>query len=185
MRTRLALICLLGAVGLPAGARGSDSVPVLPLHGTVQAAFAPWDDSEALIEDALGTARRDILVQAYLLTSKRIGAALLAAHRRGVAVRILADADQHEKTPSSQLPKLAAAGLPIWLETRYQNAHNKIIVIDAHGAEPAVITGSYNFTWTAQHKNAENLLIIRGSPELALRYASNWERHRRDAMPYK
>ncbi|HEX7645796.1 MAG TPA: phospholipase D family protein, partial [Noviherbaspirillum sp.] len=51
--------------------------------------------------------------------------------------------------------------------------------------EAAVITGSFNFTWTAQHKNAENLLIARNNPALAARYAMNWERHRADASPYK
>jgi phosphatidylserine/phosphatidylglycerophosphate/cardiolipin synthase-like enzyme len=45
------------------------------------------------------------------------------------------------------------------------------------------VTGSYNFTWGAQHLNAENLLIIRGQPAIAERYAANWERHRADAAP--
>jgi phosphatidylserine/phosphatidylglycerophosphate/cardiolipin synthase-like enzyme len=58
-------------------------------------------------------------------------------------------------------------------------------VIDAGSADATVITGSYNFTWTAQHKNAENILIARKNPSLALRYALNWERHRQQATPYK
>ena len=61
----------------------------------------------------------------------------------------------------------------MWTETKYQNAHNKVIVIDAATNEVVVITGSYNFTWSAQHKNAENILIVRRNPELAARYAAN------------
>jgi phosphatidylserine/phosphatidylglycerophosphate/cardiolipin synthase-like enzyme len=45
-----------------------------------------------------------------------------------------------------------------------------------------VITGSYNFTWSAQHKNAENVLILGKNPPLAARYASNLQRHRQDAQ---
>lgn len=63
--------------------------------------------------------------------------------------------------------------------------HNKVIVIDAKSAHATVITGSYNFTWTAQHRNAENILIARSNPVLAARYAANWERHRQDASLYR
>jgi phosphatidylserine/phosphatidylglycerophosphate/cardiolipin synthase-like enzyme len=123
-------------------------------------------------------------VQAYLLTSKHLAQALIAAQRRGVDVHILVDAAQSEKADHVLLPKLAAAGIAIWFETKYQNAHNKIIVIDASTPQATVITGSFNFTWTAQHRNAENILVARNNPALAARYLLNWERHRLDARPY-
>jgi len=98
---------------------------------------------------------------------------------------VLADAEQFAKSSASMVPELAAAGIPVWLETKYQNAHNKIIVIDPSTPEATVITGSYNFTWTAQHGNAENVLIVRRNPELVSRYVLNWERHRDNATPYR
>lgn len=159
--------------------------PALAAQGTLQAAFAPWDDVEGVITDEIAGARKQVLVQAYLLTSKKIANTLIAAHRRGVDVRVLADAEQLAKIESSMLPDLAAAGIPVWLETRYQNAHNKIIVIDVATPDATVITGSFNFTWSAQHKNAENILIARKNPTLASQYALNWERHKQDATPYK
>jgi phosphatidylserine/phosphatidylglycerophosphate/cardiolipin synthase-like enzyme len=154
-------------------------------QGTLQAAFAPWDNVEGIITDAIDRAKKQVLVQAYLLTSKKIAATLIAAHRRGVDVRVLADAEQLGKMESSKVPDLADAGIAVWLETKYQNAHNKIIVIDAAAPDATVITGSFNFTWTAQHKNAENILVARNNPLLASRYVLNWERHRQDAIPYK
>lgn len=153
-------------------------------QGTVQAAFAPWDNVEDLITEAIDGASTNILVQAYLLTSKRIANALIAAQRRGAEVRVLVDAEQVTRAQSSRVADLAAAGIPVWLETRYQNSHNKIMVIDAETPAATVITGSYNFTWTAQHRNAENVLIVRQNPALAARYALNWERHRQDAVQY-
>lgn len=154
-------------------------------QGTLQAAFAPWDDVEALIISTMNGAKKQILVQAYLLTSNEIAKALIAAQQRGVAVMILVDAAQSAKVPSSKVRDLSLAGIPVWLETEYQNAHNKVIVIDADTANATVITGSYNFTWAAQHKNAENILIAGKNPQLAARYAQNWERHRQGATPYK
>jgi phosphatidylserine/phosphatidylglycerophosphate/cardiolipin synthase-like enzyme len=153
--------------------------------GSLQAAFAPWDNVEGIIVDAIGSARKQILVQAYLLTSKKISAALVAAHRRHVDVRVLLDADQLEKVNSSTAPMLARAGIPVWRETKYQNAHNKVMVIDAATPDATVISGSFNFTWTAQHKNAENILVARKNPALAVQYADNWHRHQQEAQPYR
>lgn len=159
--------------------------PPQPLHGTVQAAFAPWNDIESLVVDAIGRAKKQILMQAYLLTSKPVSQALVLAHRRGVQVRVLLDAEQLGKVPASKALMLSEAGIPVWLETAYQNAHNKVVIIDASGATPVVITGSFNFTWAAAHKNAENVLVVRGDRELAMRYGANWERHQRDAAPFR
>ncbi|TFV98598.1 phospholipase D family protein [Oxalobacteraceae bacterium OM1] len=158
---------------------------VLAARGTVEAAFAPGDDVEQLVCDVIAAARQQVLVQAYLLTSKKIASTLVSTRRRGVDVRILADADQDERTESSQLRALAAAGVPVWLETKYQNAHNKIVIVDAGRPDATVLTGSFNFTWTAQHRNAENVIVLRHHPALAARYADNWEKHREEAVPYK
>ncbi len=184
-RTRLAIALLsIACVAAPVPDTLADPV-VQPAQGTLQAVFTPWDDVEAVLSDVIDGAHKQVLVQAYLLTSKKIASTLVAAHRRGVEVLILLDAGQLARSTSLVVPKLAAAGIPVWLETKYQNAHNKIIVVDADTAHPAVVTGSFNFTWTAQHRNAENILVVRDNPNLAGRYALNWERHRRDATPYK
>jgi phosphatidylserine/phosphatidylglycerophosphate/cardiolipin synthase-like enzyme len=166
-------------------ALGTGAAPCVASAPALQAAFAPWDDIGALIVGTVDGARRQVLVQAYLLTSKPITEALIRAHRRGVDVRVLLDEKQMERAGSAMAARLAAAGVPVWLETAYQNAHNKLMVIDAATAGATVITGSYNFTWTAQHRNAENILIARQHPALAARYAANWERHRQDAVAFK
>lgn len=184
-RTHLAIASLwIAFVAGPAPDVRAD--PALqPAQGTLQAAFTPWDNVEAVLSGVINDAQKQVLVQAYLLTSKKIASTLVAAHRRGVEVLVLLDAAQLARSTSQVVPKLAAAGIPVWLETKYQNAHNKIIVVDANTAHPAVVTGSFNFTWTAQHRNAENILVVRDNPNLAGRYALNWERHRQDAIPYK
>ena len=153
----------------------------LPATGTVEPLFTPWDDAEGAIVRALGEARRSIHVQAYLLTSRSIARALQDAQARGVAVEILADKEMVGKGDNSLIPRLAAEGIPVWLETRYAAAHNKILLVDALAAHGFVITGSYNFTWSAQARNAENLLILRDNPVLLRRYLENWQRHRDEA----
>jgi len=65
---------------------------------------------------------------------------------------------------------------------RYRNAHNKIMIIDAGTKDVVIVTGSYNFTRSAQRINSENLVLIRGNLALARRFRQNWERHRVDAV---
>ena len=60
----------------------------------------------------------------------------------------------------SQDEKLCAAGLPIKVETFGGKVHHKFAVIDVNGADPRVITGSYNWTAAGAETNDENTLII-------------------------
>jgi phosphatidylserine/phosphatidylglycerophosphate/cardiolipin synthase-like enzyme len=182
MRYRISFgVTLLLALVTLNGAR-AEPVPVSPAQGTVQVAFTPWDDAESLLLETLGRAQREILVQAYLLTSRAIANSLIAAKQRGLHVSVLADAHQHADNPASLLVSLANKGIPVWLETRYRNAHNKIMVIDDGTQDVVIVTGSYNFTRSAQRMNSENLFLVRGNLELASRFRQNWERHRADAV---
>jgi phosphatidylserine/phosphatidylglycerophosphate/cardiolipin synthase-like enzyme len=150
----------------------------------MQVAFPPWDNAERLVIDAIDAARKQVLVQAYVFTSRGIANALIAARRRGVDVQVTADRGQAMSGDNSRIPEIAAAGIAVYLEVRYASAHNKTMVIDAGTSEPVVLTGSFNWTWGAQHRNAENLLILRRNPELTRAYHDNWRRHLADALPY-
>lgn len=172
--------CLLLWLGLALPALAEP----LPAKGSVEVLFSPWDDAEGAIIRVVDEARQTLHVQAYLITSRAIARALTAAYARGLRVAVLADREMLVRGENSQLPALAAAGIELRLETRYAAAHNKIILADAASARPVVVSGSYNFTWSAQARNAENLLILRGHPELARRYLDNWQRHHAEAMPY-
>jgi phosphatidylserine/phosphatidylglycerophosphate/cardiolipin synthase-like enzyme len=147
-------------------------------------AFTPWDDAEGMLLRVVAGARQSIRVQAYLLTSRSLARALTDARRRGVDVQVLADREMVAKGENSQVPQLVAAGIPVWLEVRYAAAHNKILLVDPLEEDGAVVTGSYNYTFSAQARNAENLLVIRGNTALARAYLDNWQRHRADALPF-
>ena len=177
---RLALACLLAGFCLAAQATGP-----LPAKGTVQVLFTPWDDAEGALLKTIGQGKRSIRVQAFVFTSRNIAKALEEAHRRGVKVEMLADAEQATKNENSLIRRLHDSGIPIRLEVRYASAHNKLMLIDAEDSEPVVVTGSYNFTYSAQARNAENLVILRGNAPLARAYLDNWRRHREEALAYE
>lgn len=158
---------------------------VLPASGTVQAAFTPGDDAGKLIADIVHTAHSQILVQTFSFTHRKIAEALIAAKRRGVDVKVLADKDQIRRIPTSLISKIAAEGVPVFTDSRHASAHNKIMVIDAGSPEATLITGSFNFTQAAQYRNAENVLVIRNNAPLTDLYLKNWQRHYEHSQPYR
>lgn len=158
--------------------------------GELEVAFTPRDNGQEVLLRFIAEARRSLLVQAFVFTSKPIAAALVKAHQRGVKVEVLADAQMNRRAQGNAVPVLLAGGVPVAFETAYRAAHNKVLIRDAEGPGCGVLTGSYNFTWSAQNRNAENILIVRGHCELARAYRDNWQRHRAEAktvrrLPFK
>lgn len=150
------LSVLLLAVALPASA------------AQIETCFVPGQDCTAVVVREIGTARKEVLLQAYGFTSEPIAAALVEARRRGVVVRAIFDKSDRTAR-GSKAEELGTAGIPLLVDTVAGIAHNKVLVIDS--AE--VVTGSFNFTTSAQKRNAENLLVIH-DPEVAGRYRANW-----------
>jgi phosphatidylserine/phosphatidylglycerophosphate/cardiolipin synthase-like enzyme len=136
--------------------------------------------TEAIIKE-VSAAKSEVLVQAYYFTSAPIGKALIDAHKRGIRVEVILDPSQVK--PNSQYCPAKFffdAGIPVYIDSAHQIAHNKIMIID----RTIVITGSFNFTRTAEERNAENLLVI-PSKAIAAKYLENWQRHREHSTKYE
>lgn len=175
------LLCLLALLHA-CGASAFEQTPAVT--GTVEVAFSPGDDAAGLIIQAINQAQKQVLVQAFSFTHREIAHALVAAHRRGVAVQLIADAEQTRKTANNQVAVVAAGGVATYIDDLHDSAHNKVMIIDAETANPILITGSYNFSYAAQRRNAENLLVFRGNQEITSAYLANWQRHRGHALPF-
>jgi phosphatidylserine/phosphatidylglycerophosphate/cardiolipin synthase-like enzyme len=135
--------------------------------------FSPKGGCADAIVRELGKARREILLQAYSFTCPSIAAALVSARSKGVAVHILLDR-ANEKDSRSELGPIEQQGVEVLIDSQHAIAHNKIIIIDRH----TLITGSFNFTRQAENENAENLLIITGSPAILDSYVNNFMAHK-------
>jgi phosphatidylserine/phosphatidylglycerophosphate/cardiolipin synthase-like enzyme len=145
---------------------------------TVDVYFSPKGGCTDAIVRELGSAKREIRVQAYSFTSTDIAQAIAKAHERGVNVVVVLD-KSHRTEKYSGATYLSDHQIPTCIDAKHAIAHNKIMVID--GA--TVITGSFNFTKAAEEDNAENLLIIRSS-DLAAKYLQNFAQHLQHAQPY-
>jgi phosphatidylserine/phosphatidylglycerophosphate/cardiolipin synthase-like enzyme len=157
---------LLALLLLAQPARGFEASDIVSGTGTIEYAFTPGDDAAGLIVRAIDGARLQILVQAFSLTHAQIAGALIRAERRGVDVKVIADAEQIELIDHNVIPQLAEAGIPVFTDAEHTAARNKVIVIDARANAAVLITGSFNFTHAARFRNAENLLVFHGNHEL-------------------
>ena len=164
---------------------GAKSTKLLPATGTVQVAFPPEEDATGVIVKALREATKSVRVLAYSFTSNEISFALIETKRRGIDVQVIADPEQIRRLEHNKIGLMHQAGVRVWLDEQHKSAHNKVIVIDAEGANPTIVTGSMNFTYSGQFKNAENVLILRGNKPLAEAYHANWQRHHNHATPYR
>ena len=132
----------------------------LDLGGTpVESYFSPTDNVEQAILDELNAATESVYFGMFFLTSNSIGDVLVSKAASGVTVGGVFDA-VGATNAYSQDEILCAAGLPIKVETFGGKVHDKFAVIDVHGADPRVITGSYNWTSAGAESNDENTLII-------------------------
>lgn len=175
---------LLAAALLPGAPPAAARAGTAPL-AHVESAFTPGDDIAGLIVERIARARRTVQVQAYLFTDRRIANALLAARRRGLSVEIVGDGAQHAAGGLPHLKALRRAGARVYLDHASAAAHNKVVILDGALPAAAVITGSYNFTHSAQSRNAENVVVLSGNRAVTDRFVDNFEQRRRQASPWR
>jgi len=144
----------------------------------IEVYFSPHGGATEAVVNALTLATNTVLVQAYSFTSAPIAEALVAAHRRGVSVRVILDHSQRTEK-YSEADYLNHGDIPTSIDAQHPIAHNKVMILDDY----LVVTGSFNFTKAAEEKNAENLLLI-NDPALARAYAENWRAHEAHSEPY-
>ncbi|MEY4363686.1 MAG: hypothetical protein RLZZ24_1038 [Pseudomonadota bacterium] len=173
-----AVLVLVLAVIEIIGARGGDSIAATQQSAVNGATaevlgvyFTPPAGAAQAIVRAIDESQREVLVQAYGFTHNAIAQALLRAQARGVQVRVVLD-EKSDNTNRYVIGLFEQAQLPVGHDGRHAIAHNKVMVID----EQVVITGSFNFTNSAETRNAENFLILKSS-DLAKTYKSQWQTH--------
>ena len=142
--------------------------PVLIGSGEVATCFTPPSGCGTVIANLISKAEKSIYVQAYGFTSGEIAKALINARNRGVEVRVLLD-KSNIGAKYSKMRDLRKAGIEVLIDEVSGIAHNKIIIIDGS----LVITGSFNFTISADIGNTENVIIVRDK-QVAQRYLQNW-----------
>lgn len=134
-----------------------------PNRGTIDVLIGFIDRCEKTIDAAV-----------YSLTHDDVAAALIRAHERGVKIRLLVDNLQASSRYSDD-DLLREHNIEVREDNSSGYLHHKFIIGDSN----AVGTGSYNWTKSAETRNAENFMIVRlqyAVDEFQSEFEHLWER---------
>ena len=152
----------------------------------VQACFSPQGRCSSYILREIEQAKKELLVAVYAFTSEDLATALVQAKKRGILVQVVVDREfdlANEKSSKGKffdmqkIPLRRISGMKsIVAEKDSGLMHQKFAVIDRR----IVLSGSYNWTRSADISNDENLLLFRDAGPLAEEYRRAffrlWER---------
>lgn len=143
--------------------------PTVPVDGgSVTLAFSPKEQTSTRLREALASAQTRVYFMTYSFTLADVANDLVALASRGVEVVGVFDKSS-ASSRYSQDDFLAANGVRVSLDGN-ENAsgfaggrlHDKVMIVDAGGSDPLVVTGSYNWSAGATDDNDETLAILRG-----------------------
>ena len=158
------LLVLLCAVALGFGIRYYKSRPGATTGSAWEVYFSEVDavgspySLEKRLVDRIGTATVRVDAALYDLDAVPVADAFIEAHKRGVKVRVVTEADNID---GSEIGRLQDVGIPVSNDKDPGSLmHHKFIVID----ERYVWTGSYNTTYNGAYKNNNNVILIDSVP---------------------
>jgi phosphatidylserine/phosphatidylglycerophosphate/cardiolipin synthase-like enzyme len=158
----------------------------VPATGEVEFAFSPLQGAEGLVLKVITAAKSELRVLGYSFSSAPVTAALIAARKRGVDVRVVVDhrnnvSEDRSGKARASLGALALAGVPVRTIGAYAIHHDKVIVADRSTTQ----TGSFNYSAAAASANSENVLVLWNNPVAAQGYLRHWEHNWRQGVDWK
>jgi len=140
----------------------------------VECWFSPSDQVTRQIVNVIQTTDYQTSFAIFSFTKDEIGNAFVQAHDKGARVRGIME-NIHD--PGAEIGWLIANGLPVFPHPGGALMHHKYLVADAgySASDPVVVTGSHNWTISAENSNDENTLVLH-DPDIATLYQAEFER---------
>ncbi len=151
------------------GSQKTDNTPHLYKVNdvTIESYFSPSDKTNENIERVIGTANNEMEFAMMVFTENRLGTAVKVAHDRGADIRGIVDYVDYTGSEHSYLQD---NGVDVIDYVNYDGSewpngatlHHKYATIDYESpdSDPLVITGSHNWSASANNINDENTLVI-------------------------
>ncbi|HDI82703.1 hypothetical protein DRQ17_04710 [bacterium] len=156
---------------------------IVILLSLIQVFFSPNGGCKDAVLKEINSAKRSVQVAVYLLTDREISNALLNAKERGVDVKVVLDGEQADEISYSKHIYLKKHGVDVRLVYPGKSGkgimHHKFAVID----KKTLLTGSFNWTPTADRYNHENLLVIKKNKKLLKKFLAEFKRLYKKGVP--
>jgi len=155
-----------------AGSAANTPYQTFGLNGTLlEVYFSPDDGTAARLLALIHEARESIYFLAYSFTSEELADALIVQAQAGLHVAGVIERSQAVSNYGTQFDRLRQAGIDVRLDNNPRSMHHKVLILD----KEVVVTGSYNFSYSAETKNDENTLIIH-RPDIAASFIVEFKR---------
>jgi mitochondrial cardiolipin hydrolase len=116
--------------------------------------FSPGTDCLNAITRSLKNAKKKARICVFTISDNRIVDAIKEMQLNGIDIKIISDNDKRYDM-GNDIDYIAGLGIEVKLDTTHAHMHHKFAVID----DKLTITGSYNWTRSAEQKNYENILL--------------------------
>jgi len=146
--------------------------PQLSIDDTdLEVYFSPDDGVAEHILEVLNAAEENIYFMAFSFTTDEFGQAIRSQAERGLTVAGVMEEQQIKSNIGTEYDFFKQAGLAVFADGNEGQMHHKTMIVD----EKIVITGSYNFSRSAEIRNDENIVIFYSEP-IAAFYVEEFQR---------
>lgn len=149
-----------------------------------EAGFSPTRNAKEVVISAILSAKEELLVAAYSITCPDIARAIVEKHHAGVKVAVVVDKEQNgaDQGGFNACKFLEGEGIDIRYSICYAAMHHKFIVVDKRSVQ----LGSFNYTTSANKRNAESALFLMDVPDLAGTYRREFiQLYREEQIPFE
>ncbi|MEC9092820.1 MAG: phospholipase D-like domain-containing protein [Planctomycetota bacterium] len=131
--------------------------------------FSTREDCADHLQRIISSCRKSIDVCVFTVTDDRLSNALLEAHKRKVAIRIISD-DEKASDAGSDIYRLRKSGIRVKTDRDPNHMHHKFALFDG----VRLLNGSYNWTRSASLRNEENY-VVTNEKKLVREFTSHFE----------
>jgi len=162
------------------GSNKRDNTPHHFIIGDIQVEswFSPSDLTTNRIVETVYTASSEALFATFSFTKNEIADALVDVFQNGASVRGMIE---NISDPGAELNYLKSFGIDCRPHPITGELHHKYGVFDANGSDPIVLTGSHNWSVSAETINDENTLVLHDA-RLASLFKAEFEKRWKDAF---
>lgn len=133
---------------------------------------AHFENIRQQILQELEEAQSSIVVAVYWFTNLELFDKLLQKQKMGVAVQLIIHNDYiNNRYTGLPFQQLIDNGSQFYFSNELNPMHNKFCIID----EKVLVNGSYNWTYFAENKNRENILIIKNEETVVAAFVKEFK----------
>ncbi len=144
-----------------------------------QVCFSPKNECSDKICKFISKAEQSLLICVFTISDNQITDSILNAHKRGVMIKIITDNDK-SMDKGSDIYQMSKQGINIKIDMTRHHMHHKFAIRD----NKSLLTGSYNWTRSAEIYNQENF-IITNEKKLVKRFRKEFDKLWQEMADYK